>query len=129
MTDAQAPKGHTPLPWAWFVEDYSMLNLGNADDHLTGHVVSISPCNSCLKRAAEEPHPQWEWGRCTTISEANAALIVERVNKGPAADAMAEAAKALVEFHEGPTEAKRPDVFALLMGNLAQALTAYRGEA
>ena len=88
MTDAQAPKGHTPLPWAWFVEDYSMLNLGNADDHLTGHVVSISPCNSCLKRAAEEPHPQWEWGRCTTISEANAALIVERVNKGPAADAI-----------------------------------------
>lgn len=38
---------------------------------------------------------------------------------------MAEALRAMVDFHNGPTEAKRPDVFVLRMMAQERALAAY----
>ena len=42
--------------------------------------------------------------------------------RGAAVQKLVAAASALVDFHNGPLETKRPDVFQLLMQRLASAL-------
>lgn len=64
---------HTPGPWEWQVHDHSCASLGVGDSPGYGDplVMSVSPCRACAERANGE----WEWGRCTTPSEADARLI------------------------------------------------------
>lgn len=49
-----------------------MATLGVGRDPGMGdpHVLSVSPCRSCEKRATE-----WEWGNCLTPNLADATLI------------------------------------------------------
>lgn len=65
---------HTPAPWAWTIHDVSTASLGVGDAPGMGTplVLSISPCRSCIDHALPK---EWEWGRCTTPSEADARLI------------------------------------------------------
>lgn len=65
----------TPGPWGWYIEDNSMAVLcgDGGHDPLTKHVMSVSPCDSCLGRLSKNDH--WEWERCTTPALANAHLI------------------------------------------------------
>lgn len=73
--DATETKGkHTPGPWHWMVHDVSMASLGVGSDPGMGTplVLNVSPCRSCINSAAPK---EWEWGRCTTPSEADARLI------------------------------------------------------
>lgn len=65
---------HTPGPWSWLVHDVSMASLGVGSDPGMGTplVLNVSPCRSCIDSASPN---EWEWGRCTTPSEADARLI------------------------------------------------------
>jgi hypothetical protein len=62
----------TPGPWGWDVEDASMASLGVLPNPGLGdpHVLSVSPCKSCRG-------DEWEWGKCLTPSEADAAHIAK----------------------------------------------------
>lgn len=80
----------TPRPWRWGIVDYSTAVLEGPERN---RVCSISPCNSCLlasRNAFRDPLPEWEWGRCTTPSAANARLIVAAVNSYDASRALIE---------------------------------------
>lgn len=64
----------TQGPWHWVIHDYSAASVqGPADEW--DHVMDVSPCESCQDRAKENGNPEWEWGRCTCPTEANAKLI------------------------------------------------------
>lgn len=65
---------HTPGPWHWVIHDHSCASLGVGEDPGMGTplVMSVSPCRSCTDRVKDG---EWEWGRCTTPSEADARLI------------------------------------------------------
>ncbi len=76
---------HTPGPWRWQIHDHSAASLGGDQCVEENHVLTVSPCKSCQKRAE-----RWEWGRCLTPNEANAALIA-------AAPDMLEALEGLLE--------------------------------
>jgi hypothetical protein len=92
-------KHSTPGPWKWELADYSMAIL-HGPDNLADHVLCVSPCDACMKRAAElEAHPYWEWSRCTTPSEANAMLIA-------AAPLLRDALQALVGWVEAETDSR-----------------------
>lgn len=66
--------GHTPGPWEWSIQDVSMAILCQSGDVLSGHVLALTPCESCADRAKAQGKG-WAWGRCTTAREANARLI------------------------------------------------------
>ena len=66
---------HTPGPWKWGIMDYSAAVL-HGKDLIYDSIMSISPCDSCLKQIKNDPNPTWIWGRCMTPSEANARIIV-----------------------------------------------------
>lgn len=55
-----------------------------------------------------------DWSRLIAIARRGAAVVQWRP--------IEEAAQALIDFHNGPLDAKRPDVFRLLMQRLANAL-------
>lgn len=66
---SQATQG----PWHWVLHDYSTATLqGPAEEW--DHVTCVSPCNACQKRAKEKSE-EWQWGRCTCPTEANAKLL------------------------------------------------------
>lgn len=72
---------HTPTPWHWAIEDISTATLqGPRGSDGGDHVLSVSPCESCLEYAKKNNHDDWKWGRCTTPTEANAAFIVRAIN-------------------------------------------------
>lgn len=67
-------KEATQGPWHWVEHDYSMASLqGPAEDY--DHVMSVSPCEACQKRAKDAGNPDWKWGRCTCPTEVNSKLI------------------------------------------------------
>jgi len=73
---------HTPEPWHWNLEDYSMATL-SGPDYMEQHVLAVSPCDSCLevaKKKSSDQKPSWKWGRCMTPTKANADRIVACVN-------------------------------------------------
>lgn len=69
-----AMDGVTPGPWGWVIHDHSMASLGVLPDPGLGDplVMCVSPCGSCQERADPK---EWEWGRCHTPSETDAAYI------------------------------------------------------
>ena len=70
----EAMDGVTPGPWGWVIHDHSMASLGVLPDPGLGDplVMCVSPCGSCQERANPK---EWEWGRCHTPSETDAAYI------------------------------------------------------
>ena len=46
--------------------------------------------------------------------------------KAEAAEELAEVCDAMIDFHNGPAEAKRPDIWQRLLQRFAAALTAYK---
>ena len=69
----------TPGPWHWYAEDYSCAILcgetnGHADP-LKKNVTTVSICEACRKRAKGSDNPHWVWGRCTSGTSDDAALI------------------------------------------------------
>ena len=62
---------HTPGPWHWEIEDKSMATL-SGKDFLKQHVMSVSPCGSCIDKLADDASP---FGVCTMPTDANARLI------------------------------------------------------
>lgn len=63
----------TPGPWHWSIEDYSMACLEGPGGEVNS-IMAVTPCKSCQARAVANG-PEWEWGRCWTPSQADAALI------------------------------------------------------
>ena len=60
-------------PWHWEIHDHSMATLcGGGEDAMIGHIMSISPCEACEKRAESK---EWVWGRCMTPSWPEARLM------------------------------------------------------
>ncbi len=107
-------EGHTPLPWKARTDDFDCAILTH-----DGYTLIAETSDNEAR------------------DKANAALIVERVNKGPAADAMAEALEAVLPY----TEAERLAEAQLVRLGKAdrvpiqraieiarKALAAYRGE-
>ncbi len=73
----------TPGPWRWFIEDHSMATLCGADE-LHDHVMSVSPCSSCM---VEGKSPI---GKCTMPDQNTADLIAALRNLAPSLIAAAE---------------------------------------
>ena len=113
MTRTQPRDGHTPLPWKeWHgdivaegdaVSDYGDYVIAGIGQSIGSRSSAYSPVR------AHKPE-----------GKANAALIVERVNKGPAADAMAEAVRSVL------LRADALDRAALPLDALEEAYDAYR---
>jgi hypothetical protein len=72
-------KMHTKGPWGWVIHDYSQATL-HGPDEMFDHVLSISPCDSCLEHAKTKGEAAWKWGRCTTPTLADARLLAEAPN-------------------------------------------------
>jgi hypothetical protein len=71
---------HTPVPWAWHIEDYSMATLEGPPDEegrIEREVLSVSPCSSCQDSAEKK---DWKWGRCLTPTLDDANFIVRACN-------------------------------------------------
>ena len=69
--------------FAWYIEDYSMACLvdENSEYKEMSPVLTVSPCESCLKHArAKQEKPEWEWGRCCTPSKEDADFILLALN-------------------------------------------------
>jgi len=56
---------------------------------------------------------------------AQAAELTRLRARVEAADKLAEAGSAMIDFHNGPAEAKRPDIWQRLLQRFAAALSAY----
>ena len=95
MTD----KLHTPTPWNWNIYDYSDATLeGRKGSDGGDHVLSVSPCNSCLQKTEREDNPQWKWGRCITPTQPNADFIIRAVNSHAA---MVDALESITRPYDG----------------------------
>lgn len=69
------PNAPMAAPWHWEVHDYSAATLcGGGEDSIVGHIMTVSPCGSCIARA-KAGDARWQWGRCCTPAEPNARLI------------------------------------------------------
>lgn len=93
----------TPGPWRWMIEDYSLAILHGPEEH-ADHVISVSPCKSCLTHAETNKSPEWLWGRCWTPEETDAAFIAAANPKTVLAllaerDRLREALKEIEAFH------------------------------
>lgn len=98
--------GHTELPWRL---------TDDADDYIGRKPVAVQGPGQYQTVACNTTYYP------TAIKPADAALIVHRVNKGPAADAMADKAEALIEI------AKRgKGVTAEALNDLMDKVAAYR---
>ena len=119
MTDAQAANGHTALPWREWHGDIVADGdaLSDYDDYVIAGIGTSYGSRSSVYCPVKAHKPE---------GKANAALIVERVNKGPAADAMAENVDDLISFIDAhvPILVDNPYI-----EDLRKNLTAYRGEA
>ena len=121
MTDqatdrAMAWEGHTPLPWAIKNGDL----CAKATDSEGDDKVIAGINGRTIGNRSHTYNSQRRQG------PANTALIVHRVNQGPAADAMAEAVEAILSQ-------LGDDGYLLPSGsirtiNLRKALAAYRGQ-
>jgi len=60
----------TKGPWEWTIMDASAVVLQGPEGWMENSVMCVSPCKSCQQGKTE-----WEWGRCTTPSQEDAALI------------------------------------------------------
>ncbi len=62
---------HTPGPWTWTIDDKSMATLHGLD-YFYNHVMSVSPCLSCVESMDDNESPL---GKCTMPNVENARLI------------------------------------------------------
>lgn len=114
MTLYELLKAATPGPWEWIIHDYSMASLeGPKGDE--DHVLSVSPCSSCVKRQTE-----WEWGGCQTPAEIDARLIA----LGPdLAAALIDAERALAEWvYANTTDLGTPQLAILGQAHIVERL-------
>ena len=63
-----------------------------------------------------------EWANHGDVHESDWPQLIALARRGAAMQKLVEAGEALVSFHYGPTEAKRPDIFQMLMWRLENAL-------
>ncbi len=103
---------HTPGPWHWYSEDFSMAILcgetnGYADP-FEKHVTTITMCKSCHDHAKKEKREHWLWGACHTGSAANARLIAA------APDLLAALKRMLGTPGNGITPEEHPDALAAI---------------
>lgn len=80
---SETEEKHTPGPWAWGADDFSMASLtangdmGKAGDMHGSHVLTVKLCKNCQKHVENsgEAADGWRFGRCATINAADARLI------------------------------------------------------
>ena len=131
MTDqatdrAMAWEGHTPLPWRAEIDTFD-------------HAYIVGSPGKGYERLGVEG--EWDVAELDYNSElvpaervgADAALIVHRVNQGPAADAMAEAMDGVRSLLDMIAEGfwkdcPYPDVQKKRIAAFNEALAAYRGQ-
>lgn len=92
-------------PWSWCVHDSSTATLCSKEDSIGGHIMDVSPCQSC-----QDSHDEWKFGRCTTPTEAHAELIAS------APDLVA----LCVELHQALKEAEEARTRAELRADMIQ---------
>ena len=127
MTDqatdrAIAWEGHTPLPWA--IKNGDLCAKATDSDGDDKVIAGIN--GRTIGNRSHTYNSQRRQG------PANTALIVHRVNQGPAADAMAEAlaegSDHLSSFEGTLFEDEDNDALANVVKRMRQALAAYRGQ-
>lgn len=121
MTDqatdrAIAWEGHTPLPWA--IKNGDLCAKATDSDGDDKVIAGIN--GRTIGNRSHTYNSQRRQG------PANTALIVHRVNQGPAADAMAEAVEAILS-QLGDDGYLLPSG-SIRTANLRNALAAYRGQ-
>lgn len=57
--------------WHWVIHDESMASLGESDT-IENHVMSVSPCKSCIERIEKGDSP---FGKCTMPNDIDAKAI------------------------------------------------------
>lgn len=116
-------------PGKWVATMTHPTNACAHVDQADGYV-SIATCYGGDEGSEQDEHGMWS---SQPRRDANATLIAlapemadELIRLRAHAEAMAEAAQAMTDLHNGPPSVKRPDVFQLRIAALAAALTAYR---